>query len=313
MRAVTIVDGTLKFQEHPDPRPGPGQLLVAVRAAGINASDLMQVRGGYPAPPGAPADIPGLELAGQVESTGPGATRFRAGDRVMAVVGGGGQSERAVIHEREAMPVPAGLTWEQAGGLPEAFTTAHDALFTQCGLTLGERVCVHGAAGGVGTAGVQLAAAAGASVVATVRNAGLRSAVAALGATVVEPHETASRGPYDVILELIGAPNMPANFEALAIGGRITVIGVGGGAVADLDLRMLMIKRARMSGSTLRPRPLEQKAAAARAVEASVLPLFESGRLTVPVAATFPLERAAEGYERFAAGGKFGKVVLTVP
>ena len=313
MRAATIVDGTLQFQEHPDPRPGPGQLVVAVRAAGINASDLMQVRGGYPAPPGAPANIPGLELAGEVESTGPGTTRFAVGDRVLAVVGGGGQAERAVIHEREAMPVPAGLTWEQAGGLPETFTTAHDALFTQCGLTLGERVCVHGAAGGVGTAGVQLAAAAGASVVATVRNTDLHSAVAALGATVVEPHETASRGPYDVILELIGAPNMTANFEALAIGGRITVIGVGGGAAADLDLRMLMIKRARISGSTLRPRPLEQKAAAARAVEASVLPLFEAGRLTVPVAAVFPLAHAAEGYERFAAGGKFGKVVLTVP
>ena len=313
MRAATIVDGTLQFQEHPDPRPGPGQLVVAVRAAGINASDLMQVRGGYPAPPGAPANIPGLELAGDVESTGPGTTRFAVGDRVMAVVGGGGQAERAVIHEREAMPVPAGLTWEQAGGLPETFTTAHDALFTQCGLTLGERVCVHGAAGGVGTAGVQLAAAAGASVVATVRNTDLHSAVAALGATVVEPHETASRGPYDVILELIGAPNMTANFEALAIGGRITVIGVGGGAAADLDLRMLMIKRARISGSTLRPRPLEQKAAAARAVEASVLPLFEAGRLTVPVAAVFPLAHAAVGYERFAAGGKFGKVVLTVP
>jgi len=313
MRAATIVDGTLQFQEHPDPRPGPGQLVVAVRAAGINASDLMQVRGGYPAPPGAPANIPGLELAGEVESTGPGTTRFAVGDRVMAVVGGGGQAERAVIHEREAMPVPAGLTWEQAGGLPETFTTAHDALFTQCGLTLGERVCVHGAAGGVGTAGVQLAAAAGASVVATVRNTDLHSAVAALGATVVEPHETASRGPYDVILELIGAPNMTANFEALAIGGRITVIGVGGGAAADLDLRMLMIKRARISGSTLRPRPLEQKAAAARAVEASVLPLFEAGRLTVPVAAVFPLAHAAVGYERFAAGGKFGKVVLTVP
>jgi NADPH:quinone reductase-like Zn-dependent oxidoreductase len=313
VRAGTIVDSTLQFREHPDPRPGPGQLLVAVRAAGINASDLMQVRGGYPAPPGVPADIPGLELAGEVESTGPGTTRFTVGDRVMAVVGGGGQAERAVVHEREAMPVPTGLTWEQAGGLPETFTTAHDALFTQCGLTMGERVCVHGAAGGVGTAGVQLAVAAGASVVATVRNPVLRSAVAALGATVVEPDEAASCGPYDVVLELIGAPNMTANFAALAIGGRITVIGVGGGAGAELDLRMLMIKRARVCGSTLRARPLEQKAAAARAVEASVLPLFEAGRLTVPVAATFPLERAAEGYERFAAGGKFGKVVLTVP
>lgn len=313
MHAATVVDGGLAFRKHPDPRPGPGQLVVAVRAAGINAADLMQVRGGYPAPPGVPPDIPGLELAGEVEAIGPATTRFAVGDRVMAVVGGGGQAERAVIHEREAMPVPSRLTWEQAGGLPEVFTTAHDALFTQCRLTMGERVCVHGAAGGVGSAGVQLAAATGASVVGTVRNADLRPAVAALGATAIAPHETASHGPYDVILELIGGPNMAANFQALATGGRITVIGVGGGPSTGIDLPTLMIKRARLYGSTLRTRPLEEKAMAARAVEASVLPLFESGRLTVPVEATFPLEHAAEGYERFARGGKFGKIVLTVP
>jgi NADPH2:quinone reductase len=311
VHAATIADGSLQFREHPDPLPGPGQLLVAVRAAGINAADLMQVRGGYPAPPGVPADIPGLELAGEVEAIGPGTTRFAVGDRVMAVVGGGGQAERAVVYEREAMPVPSRLTWAQAGGLPEAFTTAHDALFTQCGLTMGERVCVHGAAGGVGTAGVQLAAAAGSSVVATVRNPDLHPAVAGLGASVIEPAETAAQGPYDVILELVGAPNMTANFQALAIGGRIAVIGIGGGASIQTDLRLLMLKRARLYGSTLRTRPPEQKAMAARAVEASVLPLFEAGRLTVPIAATFPLARAAEGYERFAAGGKFGKIVLT--
>jgi NADPH:quinone reductase-like Zn-dependent oxidoreductase len=211
------------------------------------------------------------------------------------------------------MPVPSGLTWAQAGGLPETFTTAHDALFTQCGLTLGERVCVHGAAGGVGTAGVQLAVSAGASVVATVRNTDLHSAVSTLGATVIEPHETASHGPYDVILELVGAPNMAANFEALAVGGRITIIGASGGPTAEIDLRMLMVKRARLHGSILRARPLEQKAAAARAVEASVLPLFEAGRMTVPIAATFPLPRAADAYARFEQGGKFGKVVLIVP
>jgi NADPH:quinone reductase-like Zn-dependent oxidoreductase len=313
MHAATVVDGRLEFREHPDPRPGPGQLVVGVRAAGINAADLMQVLGGYPAPPGVPPDIPGLELAGEVEAIGAGTTRFAIGDRVMAVVGGGGHAERAVIHEREAMPVPSRLTWERAGGLPEVFTTAHDALFSQCRLAMGERVCVHGAAGGVGSAGVQLAAAAGASVVATVRNADLRPAVAALGATAIEPQETASSGPYDVILELIGSPNMAANFQALAVGGRITVIGVGGGPSTELDLRVLMIKRARLYGSTLRTRPLEEKAMAARAVETNVLPLFESGRLTVPVEATFPLQHAADGYRRFADGGKFGKVVLTVP
>jgi NADPH2:quinone reductase len=312
MRAATIVDGSLEVREHPDPRPGPGQILVRVRAAGINSADLLQVQGGYPAPPGVPADIPGLELAGEVAAVGPAVTRFAIGDRVMAVVGGGGQAELAVLHEREAMPVPTRLTWEQAGGLPEVFTTAHDALFTQCGLTSGERVCVHGAAGGVGTAGVQLAAAVSASVIATVWNPDLRLAVAGLGATVIAPEETAAHGPYDVILELVGAPNMAANLEALAVGGRITVIGVGAGAAAEVNLHVLMVKRARMYGSTLRLRPLELKAMAARGVEANVLPLFDTGRLTVPIAATFPLTKAQEAYERFAAGGKFGKIVLTM-
>jgi NADPH:quinone reductase-like Zn-dependent oxidoreductase len=312
MRAATIVDGEIKVLEHPDPTPVGAEILVRVRAAGLNAADLLQRRGGYPPPQGAPRDMPGLELAGEVVAAGPAASRFAIGDRVMAVVGGGGQAELAVVHEREAMPVPAPLSWEMAGGLPEVFTTAHDALFTQAGLSSGDRVCVHGAAGGVGTAGVQLASAAGATVTATVRNADLRDAVAALGATAVAPDEAGAHGPYDVILELVGAPNMAVNLDALATGGRITVIGIGAGAQADVNLGTLMAKRARLMGSTLRARPLEGKAAAARAVEAHVLPLFESGRLTVPVADTFALERAAAAYDQFAAGGKFGKIVLVM-
>src|ERR1700736_810297 len=163
MRAVTIVEGRLELAERADPEPGAGQILVAVRAAGLNGADLVQVRGGYPAPPGWPPDIPGMELAGEVAACGPGADRFAVGTRVMAIVGGGAQAELAVLHEREAMPVPDGLDWVEAGGLPEVYTTAHDALFTQCDLTMGQRVCVHGAAGGVGSAGVQLAVATGAS------------------------------------------------------------------------------------------------------------------------------------------------------
>ncbi len=314
MKAATIVNGELECRDHPDPEPGPGQVLIRVRAAGLNAADLHQKAGGYPPPPGIPADIPGLELAGEVVATGPHAMRFAAGDRVMALVGGAGQAELAVVHEREAMPVPSALSWEQAGGLPEVFTTAHDALFTQCHLGMGERVCIHGAAGGVGTAAVQLAAKAGAMVVATVRNADFREAVSQLGAmTVIAPEDTASCGPYDVILELVGAPNMAANLEALATGGRISVIGVMAGAQIDLGLHVLMLQRAVLRGSTLRTRPLEEKAAAARAVERHVLPLFETGRLRVPIAATYPLDQAAEAYQRFASGGKFGKIVLTVP
>ncbi len=312
MRAVTITDRRIEVADRPDPEPGVGQILIRVRAAGLNNADLAQVRGGYPAPPGAPADIPGLELAGEVVACGPGATRFSVGAAVMAVVGGGGQAQLAVIHEREAMPVPSRLGWDEAGGLPETFTTAHDALFTQAGLRAGERLCVHGAAGGVGTAAVQLGVAAGANVTATVRAVNRHPAVAGLGAQVVEPAQMLERGPYDVILELVGATNLTANLEALAIGGRISVIGIAAGAVGEINLGTLMTRRARIHGSTLRTRPLEAKAAAARLVEAHVLPLFETERLAVPIDATFPLDDAPAAYEHFAVRGKFGKIILTM-
>ena len=230
----------------------------------------------------------------------------------MSVVGGGAQAELVVVHEREAMPVPDRLDWAAAGGLPEVFATAHDALFTQAGLGAGERICVHGAAGGVGTAGVQLAVAAGALVVATVRNPELRPQVAALGAKAIDPADMLAHGPYNVVLELVGAPNMALNLDSLAVGGRISVIGVGGGARAELNLLTLMVKRARIYGSTLRARPLEAKAEVTRRVEAHVLPLFAAGRLDVPIAATYPLDAVAEAYDRFAAGAKFGKVVILV-
>jgi NADPH:quinone reductase-like Zn-dependent oxidoreductase len=312
MRAATIVDGAIEVRDHPDPEPGVGEVLVRVRAAGVNNADLLQMKGLYPAPPGVPADIPGLELAGEVVAVGPSALRFKPGDRVMAVVSGGGQAELAVIHERTAIPVPSSVAWEAAGGFPETFTTAHDALFTQCGLGLGERVLVSGAAGGVGTAGVQLAALAGAHVTASVRNPDLADDVRALGAaSVVAPDAFVAGGPYDVILELIGAPNMPGNLEALAVLGRIAVIGFGAGANAEVNLMLLLAKRGLIRASALRSRPLEGKAAAAQAVEHHVLPLLASGRLTVPVTAAFGLEEAAAAYERFAAGGKLGKIVIT--
>ncbi|HEX3392143.1 MAG TPA: NAD(P)H-quinone oxidoreductase [Solirubrobacteraceae bacterium] len=311
MRAVTIRDKQVLVEEHPDPTPGVGEVLVRVRAAGLNGADMMQRRGLYPAPPGSPADIPGLELAGEVAALGPGASRFAEGDRVMAIVGGGGQAELAVVHERQVMPVPDGLTWPQAGGLPETFTTAHDAIFTQAGLRPGEHLLVHGGAGGVGTAAVQLGRAAGARVTATVRKGASRAGVVAFGAQVIPPDGFVEHGPFDVILELVGAPNLAENMNALATGGRICVIGVAAGVKAELNLLALMGKRARIHGSTLRARPLEEKALAARALEREVLPLFESGALQVSVAETFPLEDVAAAYDRFAAGGKLGKIVVT--
>jgi NADPH:quinone reductase len=311
MKALTIQDQKLVVEERPDPEPGVGEVVVRVRAAGINALDMLQRRGAYPAPPGSPPDIPGVELAGEVAAVGAGATRFSEGDRVMAVVGGGAQAELAVVHERAAMPVPRSVDWPQAGGLPEVFTTAHDAIFTQAGLRPGEHLLVHGGAGGVGTAAVQLGHALGARVTATVRREEHRAALEELGASAIAPEGFGRNGPYDVILELVGAANLAENLDSLALRGRIAVIGVGGtGPSAEINLLTVMQKRARIHGSTLRARPLEEKAICARLVEKEVLPRFEDGTLTVPLADTFALDEAEAGYERFSAGGKLGKVVL---
>ncbi len=311
MRAVTIEDGKLTIREHPDPVPSRGELLVRVRAAGLNSADMFQLRGDYKAPPGSPDDIPGLDVAGEVVALGPDVTRFRPGDRVMAVVGGGGQAELALVHERTAVPVPDGMPWVEAGGFPEVFTTAHDALFTQCELGLGDRLLVQGAAGGVGTAAVQLAAAAGASVVACVRNPEHHREVAELGAElVVLPADVTGTGPFDVILELVGGVNLATNLELLATRGRLSVIGATVGGTAEVNLHLLMMRRVQLLGSVLRTRPLEEKADAAQRLASAVLPALASGRLRVPVTATYPMDRVEEAYERFQAGGKLGKVVL---
>jgi NADPH:quinone reductase-like Zn-dependent oxidoreductase len=292
-------DGSLRVEERPDPTPTPGFTLVRVRGAGINNADLMQRAGGYPAPPGAPVEVPGLELAGEV---------VESGERVAALLGGGGQAELALVPSRLLLPIPDGVGWAEAGGFVEAFATAHDALFTQAQLALGERVLVTGAAGGVGTAAVQLAAAAGARVVATVRNESLRGAVEELGAEVFAPGE--AEGPFDVVLELVGGDGLAAAPDLLATGGRLVVIGTGAGSRAELDFGAVMRKRARISASTLRARPMEEKAAVVRRLERHVLPLLAAGRVRVPVADTFPLVEAEAAYARFAEGGKLGKIVL---
>jgi NADPH:quinone reductase-like Zn-dependent oxidoreductase len=209
------------------------------------------------------------------------------------------------------MPVPDALDWPEAGGFPEVFTTAHDALFTQGALAPGEHLLVHGGAGGVGTAAIQLGLATGASVTATVRNEGLRDDVAALGASVVPPEGFEEGGPFDVVLELVGATNLEGNLRALAMQGRIVVIGVGGsGPKGEINLLAIMGKRAVLRGSMLRARPLEEKAAAMRLVERHVLPLVEKSAVKVPVHKTYPLDEAEAAYDAFAAGGKLGKIVL---
>lgn len=302
VKAAIVSEGRLELGERPDPVPGEGQILVRVRAAGINGADLAQRAGRYPPPADAPPDVPGLECAGEVVAVGPNARRFAEGDRVVALLGGGGHAELAVVHERLALPVPDGVDWPAAGGFMEVYATAHDALFTQAGLAPGERLLVNGAAGGVGVAGVQLGLTAGARVTGTARRNADR--VAALGA------ETEPDGDYDVILELVGGDNLAANLERLAMCGRMVVIGTGAGASAKIDFRLLMRSRGRIHASMLRARPLEEKALVVQRVGRHVLPLLAAAAVTVPVERTFALSEAQAAYDAFAAGGKFGKLVL---
>ncbi len=314
MHAVVIRDSQLHWEERDDPVPGDTELLVAVRAAGLNAADLIQRAGFYPAPPGWPADIPGMEFAGEVVATGRQVTLFSPGDRVMAVVGGGAQATLALVDETHALAVPDALSWTEAGGFPEVFTTAYDALFRQADLQMGERVFVSGGAGGVGTAGVQLAKQAGATVTASVRDPARHEAVAALGADVVlAPGDEEEQAPYDVVLELVGAPSLTNVLPHVAPWGRVVVIGVGGGGRMEVELMQLMQKRVRIGGSTLRLRSRREKAEVAADVAAHVLPALVAGSLQVPVHEIFPLSEAQAAYDRFGAGAKFGKVVLVAP
>jgi NADPH:quinone reductase len=295
MKAAVIRNGRLEIEERPDPVARDGELLIRVRAAGINRADLLQAAGGYPPPAGIVADIPGLECAGEVVATG---------ERVMALLGGGGQAELVVVPARHTLPVPERVEWPAAGGFMEAFATAHDALFTQAGLGSGERLLVNGAAGGVGLAAVQLGVASGAEVTGTARANVDR--VAALGANVEVD------GEYDVILELVGGDNLTADVQRLARGGRMIVIGTGAGSKAEIDFGRLMQRRARIQSSTLRSRTTEEKAQVVDGLRRDVLPLLASERITVPVHETFPLADAQKAYEAFAAGGKFGKLVLII-
>jgi NADPH:quinone reductase-like Zn-dependent oxidoreductase len=291
VRAAIIENGAVLVRETADPEPSEGELLLRIRAAGINGADLAQRAGRYPPPPGAP-DVPGLECAGETDD----------GRRVMALLGGGGHAEAVAVDARHVVDVPDDVGWAQAGGFMETFCTAHDALFTQAQLRPGERLLVNGAAGGVGTAAVQLGVAAGAEVTGTARRNADR--VAELGAS------TEPRGEYDVILELVGGDNLATNVERLALNGRIVVIGTGAGSRAQVEFGQLMRRRGRIFSSTLRARSAEEKALVVESVRDEVVPLLVGGTITVPVHATYPLEQAQQAYDDFRAGGKFGKLVL---
>ena len=309
MRAV-VFDGAggaevMRLEQRDDPVPGRGQVLVAATHAGLNPADLLQRAGRYPAPPGSPTDIPGLEVAGEVVACGDDATGWAPGDRVFGIVGGGGLSDRVVVDARHVAAVPDSLTLEQAAAVPEAFITAHDAIVTRCGLRAGETLLVNGASGGVGLAAVMLGLAGGARVLANARSH--RDRLAELGA---EPVELAGVRDADVILELIGAPNLDADLDAVATLGRIVVVGTGAGHSFEMSLRKLMGRRATLAGTVLRARPSEQKAAAVQAFAGQVVPLLASGAVRPVIDRVFAAADAAAAFDHLAAPGKYGKVLL---
>ncbi len=316
MRAVVFTGAggneVVSLEERPDPQPGPEDVVVRVAFAGLNPADLVQRAGNYPAPPGSPPDVPGLEVAGAVERCGERVSAWRIGDRVFGLVGGGGLADRVLVHERCVTGVPEALDEQGAAAVPEAFITAHDAAFSQAGLRPGETMVVHGASGGVGTAAVQLGVVAGARVVAVVRSPEAEEAVAALGAETVSEDAFPAGLPRgaDVILELVGGLHFPANLEALASRGRIVIVSVAGGNAIELPLLALMQKRAAIRGTVLRSRPLEEKAAAVRAFEREVVPGLALGRLRPVVDSVYPADEARGAFDRLEGRGKLGKVLI---
>ncbi len=304
MKAVTFAGAggneVVSLQERADPVPGSDEVVVAARFAGVNWADVAQRQGFYPPPPGSPQDIP--------------ARAWHAGDRVFGLVGGGGLADRVVVHERHVAAVPGNLADDVAAAVPEAYITAHDAVFTQCGLQLGETLLVNGANGAVGSAAARLGLAAGARVVANVRSPDSARALADEGALVVTPDDAAERvaalGGADVVLELIGAPNLDLGFGALATKGRIVIVGTGAGEQAGISLRTLMAKRASLRGTMLRARPVEEKAAAVQAFARSVVPLLAAGRALPEIDRVFPAAEAAAAFDYLAKPGKTGKILL---
>jgi NADPH2:quinone reductase len=323
MRAV-IAEGSggpevLTLVERPVPRPGEGEILVRVRAAGINRPDILQRQGGYPPPPGAP-DILGLEIAGEVVGSDPNATRFAAGARVMALVAGGGYAEYAVVHESNALPIPEELSFEEAGAIPETYFTVWTNVFERGGLQPGETLLVHGGTSGIGTTAIQLAKAFGAKVIATAGSPEKCEACTRLGADVAVNYKTEDfvaavkeatdgRGA-DVILDMVGGDYIPRNHEAAAQDGRIVQIAFLKGSKVELDFRRLMLKRLTHTGSTLRSRSVEEKALIAQALEDKVLPLLEEGRCKPVMDSTFAFEEVAQAHARMEGGEHIGKIVL---
>lgn len=313
----------LQVEEIPEPTTGPDDLLVRVHVAGVNRADLIQRQGRYPQPGKAPAvEVPGLEYAGEVAAVGERVEGFAEGDRVMGLLPGGGYAEYVTTPSRLAVHVPESLSWAEAGGTPEVYITAHDALL-QCGLTAGESVLVHAAGSGVGVAATQIAKAMGASlVIGTAGSAEKIEAAKKLGLDLGVNYRTqdfadevmkatGGRG-VDVLLDVIGADYWAQNMRSLAMLGRMVIVGMMSGSKVDVDLSVFSRKRLQVRGTALRARPLEYKGLATRQFEKSVVPHLASGRIAVPVDRVFPLADAKAAHEHIAANANFGKVVLQV-
>ncbi|SET61379.1 NAD(P)H-quinone oxidoreductase [Oceanicella actignis] len=305
----------------PIPTPEQGQILIKVEAAGVNRPDVLQRAGAYPPPPGA-SDLPGLECAGQVVAVGPGVDRWKPGDRVCALLPGGGYAEYALTHADHALPIPAGLTAVEAAALPETFFTVWTNVFDRARLRDGETFLVHGGSSGIGSTAIQLARAFGARVFATVGSEEKAAFCRALGAELAINYKTedfveAVRGAtggrgVDVILDMVGGEYLARDVAALADDGRLVMIAFLGGSKATLNFAPVMVRRLTITGSTLRPQSIEAKAAIARALEAHVWPLIEAGRVGPRVHATFPLAEAARAHELMESSAHMGKIVLTV-
>lgn len=323
MRVIEIEGGSgtaeaLRLADRPDPQPGPGEIRVRIQAAGVNRPDLLQRNGGYPPPPGA-SDVLGLEIAGRIDRIGEGVTRWSVGDRVCALLGGGGYAEYAVVDARHALPVPDGLDIVQAAALPETVFTVFANVFEGGALQPGETLLIHGATSGIGVTAIQMAKAAGARVIATSRGAAKAQAARALGADVSLDASAgdlsaaiAQAGGADVILDMVGAAYSQLNLDTLKPGGRWVVIATLTGGLAQVDLARLMLKRATLTGSTLRRRSADEKARLAAAVETTVWPWVASGAVRPPVEATFPLAETKLAHLRLEAGEHVGKIVLTI-
>ncbi|MEW5927080.1 MAG: NAD(P)H-quinone oxidoreductase [Gemmatimonadota bacterium] len=324
MRAVVIArpggPEVLQLAERPLPEPGPGEIRVRVHASALNRADLLQRRGRYPAPPGAPQDVPGLEYAGEVDAVGEGAGLWAVGNRVMGIVGGGGYAEYVVVHEREAMRIPQGLSFEEGAAIPEAFLTAYDALFTRLELLMGERVLIHAVGSGVGTAALQLARAAGAVTIGTSRSADKLARAAELGLDVgidtgreelAAALENATYGSgVHAVVDLVGGRILEESLRGLAQGGRVVVVGTVAGSKVELDLGLLLRRRIRIVGTVLRTRPLEEKIALAREFSSTVLPLLSSGKIRPVIDRVYPFAEIADAHRQMEENDTFGKIVL---